>query len=514
MAKSASSRKLTDSGSFPFAIFLLIVMTGLTSCGGPSASFRSRGGGGGTPGAPCTLQAPSTNSASTKLGVGTSGASTFMDLHVGSSDLISSVSVPYGSLRLWDTSTGWAQINTANGAYDFSTLDGFVNASSGIDLLYNLARTPNWASSNPGDTSCAYNTNDFPNGGGNGQCWPPKDLNSDGSGTDQDWINWVTAVAQRNAGPYGNKIKYFEIWNEWNIPKFWQGTTAQLVRMEQDARCVVEGPPVGMSCNSNSSFPSGKGLDPAARIVTPSPVGAFQSNLNSVATNLSTFFGTRVGGIAGGTFSDVIGFHGYVGTTASSGLCPSPEDVNTVVDDLNNTVLSSPTEAAGKPWFNTEGGWSKASQEGFTDPDRQAAFLARYFLLQRSLGVERVYWYRWDATQTFGGALWTQSAGITEAGDAWKEVSKWIEGATLLSACTADGSVWSCPFTRSGGYLALAVWDTGEDCQNGTCRTSNYPVPAGYTQYLDLAGNSTNTSAGSTIQIGAKPILLENGTLP
>ena len=517
MARTVSSRKKqTDSGSLRFTILLLIAMTGLTSCGGPTASFRSRGGGGGggVPGAPCNPPSPITNSGKVTLGVGTTGSSSYMDLHVGSSDILNTVTIPYGSLRLWDTSTGWAQINTSPGVYDFTNVTGFVDsAPEGVDLLYNLARTPHWASSNANDSTCSYNTTDFPNGGGNGQCWPPTDLNSDGSGTDLDWINWVTAIAQQNKNVYGSKIKYFEIWNEWNIPKFWQGSPAQLVRMEQDARCVVEGPPEGHSCNSNSSFPKGTGLNTAAKIVTPSPVGA-HPELNEVSLQLNTYFGTKVGGVGGGTFSDVIGFHGYVGTQTGSGLCPNPEEVTTVVDDMNSTVLSFPTEAGGKPWFNTEGGWSKAPDEGFTDPDRQAAFLARYFLLQRSLGVERVYWYRWDATSTFGGALWTKSGGITEAGDAWGEVSKWIEGATLLSACSTSNTVWSCAFSRSGGYLALAVWDVGTDCTTTNCVTTNYTVPAGYTQYLDLAGKSTGTSAGSTIQIGAKPILLENGTLP
>ena len=517
MAKRPSSEtKFIGLFGYLLSILPLVALAGLVACGGGGASFHQTGGGGGGGGngAPCTLPPAITSSPSTFLGVGTSGALTFVDLHVGSSDLISSVSVPFGSLRLWDTSTGWAQINTAPGVYDFtSTLDGFVNSASGVDLLYNLARTPNWASSNPNDSSCAYNTNDFPNGGGNGQCWPPKDLNTDGSGTDRDWIDWVTAVAQRNAGQYRNKIKYFEIWNEWNIPKFWQGTPAQLVRMEQDARCVVEGPPVGFSCNANSSFPSGTGLNSAAKIVTASAVGA-HPDLNAVSTNMSNYFGTSVGGVAGGTFADVIGFHGYVGTTANSGLCPSPEEVTTVVDDLNGIL---PAIDIGKPWFNTEGGWSKASEEGFLDPDRQAAFLARYFLLQRSLGVERVYWYRWDATQTYGGALWTKSAGPTEAASAWSEVEKWIVGNTLISACTPNAggnpSAWSCGLIN-GTWKGLAVWDAGQDCTSGSCPTSSFTVPAGgYTQYLDLAGN-TNTVSGGTVPIGAKPILLENGTLP
>jgi hypothetical protein len=496
-------------------IILLVGLTGLTACGGGTGIREVQiGGGGGNPSPNCvTAVTASVDPAISKVpttsaGLGTVTPSAFMDLHVGSSNLIPDVTIPYGSLRLWDTGTGWAQINTASGVFDFSSLDGFVDAApSGVDLLYNLARVPTWASSNPTDSSCSY---DSSGEGGPGQCDPPIDLNSDGSGTDQDWINWVSAVASRNAGQYGDKIKYFEIWNEWNISLFWTGTPAQLVRMEQDARCVVEGPPAGKSCNPNSNFPPGTtALDPAAKIVSPSPVGA-ATDLNEVSIELTKYFGIAVGGNNGGSFADEIGFHGYVSTATSSDPCPVPEDVNTVVDDLSNTVQSFQNEAAGKPWFDTEDSWGKAPDEGFNDPDRQAAFLARDFLLQRSLGVARVYWYRWDATQTYGGALWTATDGITEAGTADGIVHGWIDGATLSSACTVNGTVWQCGFTRSGGQ-ALAVWDASQDCLNGTCTTSNFAVPSGYTQYVDVTGNVTSVS-GATAPIGAKPILLENSS--
>jgi hypothetical protein len=237
--------------------------------------------------------------------------------------------------------------------------------------------------------------------------------------------------------------------------------------------------------------------------------------LNSVQTNLTTYFGAKVGGISGGTFADVIGFHGYVGTKSSSYPCPNPEEVNTVVNGLNTAVSSNPLQAAGKPWFNTEGGWSKAGDEGFTDPDQQSAFLARYFLLQRSLGVDRVYWYRWDATQSVSYALWDAPNGpVSEAGNADGEVNAWLVGATVSSACTANQSVWSCGLTRPGGYKALAVWDAAQTCTKGVCTTSNFTVPSGYTEYLDLTGKSTSVSSGATVAIGAKPILLENGSLP
>ena len=45
--------------------------------------------------------------------------------------------------------------------------------------------------------------------------------------------------------------------------------------------------------------------------------------------------------------------------------------------------------------------------------------------------------------------------------------------------------------------------------QPGACTTSSFAFPAGYTRYSDLAGN-TNTLTGSTVAIGAKPLLLIN----
>ena len=497
----------------PFLRFLqravpLLTLAGLISCGGSSNTpgGRGGGGGGGGGGADCKQPVAFPTSPVSQLGVGQVVPDTFLDLHLAVAAGIQWPTVPFGGLRLWDTATGWAQINTANGVYDWSNLDGFVSASQAhsVDLLYNLARLPTWISSNPTDSSCSYSDSSE---GGPGQCDPPTDLNSDGTGTDAAWIAWVSAVATR----YRGEIKFYEIWNEWNASLFWLGTPAQLVRFEQDARCVIEGPPAGLNCNPNSAFPSGTALDPSAKIVSPSPVGS-ASTLNAVETNLQTYFGTTVNGYAGGQFADIIGFHGYV-SSGMSGFCPIPENVITVIDDMNSAITGASGEP-GKPWFDTEDGWSKASDEGFLDQDREAAFLARYDMIQASMGVARGYWYRWDSTANYEGALWTQSTGPIEAVSAWQEVSKWMVGATLSSACKVSGTVWQCGFTRSGGYQAIAVWDASQDCLNGSCTTtSNFTVPSGYNESRDLTDTVTTISGGTT-PIGAKPVLLENGPIP
>jgi hypothetical protein len=232
--------------------------------------------------------------------------------------------------------------------------------------------------------------------------------------------------------------------------------------------------------------------------------------LSAVKDNLTTYFGTTVGGQSGGAFADIIGFHGYV-STCKSGICPIPEEVITVIDDMNSAIQGAPGEI-GKPWFDTEDSWSKAADEEFLDQDREAAFLARYELLQWSMGVTRGYWYRWDSTQSNEGSLYANGTTI-EAVNAWDEVSKWMVGATLSIPCTVEGSVWQCGFTRSG-YSALAVWDASQDCLKGTCATAAFTVPlGGYTFYRDLTGAETSIS-GSTVPLGAKPILLETAKLP
>jgi hypothetical protein len=86
--------------------------------------------------------------------------------------------------------------------------------------------------------------------------------------------------------------------------------------------------------------------------------------------------------------------------------------------------------------------------------------------------------------------------------------------ATLSTACTVNANVWTCGFTRAGGYQALAVWNNAQDCLKGSCPTVPFTVPAGgYTKYRDLTGAETSIT-GTTVPIGAKPILLETGTLP
>jgi hypothetical protein len=68
----------------------------------------------------------------------------------------------------------------------------------------------------------------------------------------------------------------------------------------------------------------------------------------------------------------------------------------------------------------------------------------------------------------------------------------------------ASNSTWTCALTRSGGYQAVAIWNSAG--------TMSYTPAPQYTQYLDLAGH-TNPVNGS-VTIGYNPILLVSSAPP
>ena len=136
------------------------------------------------------------------------------------------------------------------------------------------------------------------------------------------------------------------------------------------------------------------------------------------------------------------------------------------------------------------------------DQELQAAWLARYFLLQAGKGVARVYWYGWGLGQW--GTLSFPTGQVNLAGAAYGEVYNWLVGSTM-SACSVapDRNTWSCSLTRPGGYRALAVWSTSGE-------RALTPVPA-YKRYRDLAGHEFPVR--DPVRIGLKPILLETRAL-
>jgi len=106
---------------------------------------------------------------------------------------------------VWRGSWGWDDYEPEPGRYDFAWLGRFVRLadSSGISLRPYLGYTPAWAA----------------RGGKDEHPWndPPKRID--------DWTRFVSALAERLASH--SSVKSYEIYNEENVPLWWDGTVEQ-----------------------------------------------------------------------------------------------------------------------------------------------------------------------------------------------------------------------------------------------------------------------------------------------
>ena len=452
---------------------------------------------------------------------------------------------PFSADRLWGTGAAWPQLQPTNGAFNWKHLDDWMAllATNGVTHVeFTLSGVARWASSDPNNTKAVCDLTTVLPPTYYGSCDPPSDLNSDGTGADQYWRNWVAGVAQRlqsDGSTYGITIDSYEPWNEFtreinNITYgnqvSWAGTNEQLVRMVQDARCIIVGNLGGSQATEASggqtceqvlqSVGLSAPVDPSALFLSPS-TGIGGSKL---IANWDSYMNTPGAADAADAFAP----HLY----KTDPVMP-PE---TVILPALLAFESDPTVAAGvqngKPVWATEGSWDENSD--LPNADDQASYVTREFLiLSSTANIPRYYWYSLDdACKTpgcdnvsdpqGGGTLLIPPGSSTctnpngciqEAGVAYGQVFKWMVGATQTTPCgpiSSDSTIWTCDFSRSSpaGYQAEAIWDISQTC-SPTCTTTPVTVSSAYVQYRDLAGNVTPI-VNSTVPVGEKPILLEN----
>lgn len=399
---------------------------------------------------------------------------TFFGMHVKNPAVISNIPVKFGTIGPMPGSA-WKWVEPKQNQWNWGGLDTWVKAANhqGYDVLYTFLRTPAWA--------------------GSSQTAPPSDLDSQspcdppatGAG-DCMFKSFVTTLVTR----YKGKIKFYQMWNEPNSSGFWTGTPADLAHMAKDAFAIIHT------------------IDPAAQVLTPatSPSGYPRPHDQWLADYL------RAGGAQA---ADIGSWHGYL--QATTFVAPWPERADSPTPGCTVGTWKCPGSVldtyrrirsvmdangmAGKQLWDTEGGWgvNDDRHSDLPDPTDQAAWVARWFIVQAGAGVNRAIWYMFDAADGWG-ALWDQDAGLHPAGVAYQQVYNWLNGATI-SPCVGKHNIWSCDLTRPDGYTARIVWSSTAG--------ATYPVPPQFTNALDLTGNQQQISGGS-VPITSAPILLEN----
>jgi hypothetical protein len=386
----------------------------------------------------------------------------------------------------------WPYIETSRGVYDFSFYDEYAaiaprEGPGGIVAVMDLTlgMTPGWAVSNH---STCRNTPD-----GVVKCQAPPD-------NIQDWKDFVTAVVQHyngssSARPY---IKYYEIWNEWNVNDatngFYSGTIPQLVALEQAACTIIHAQVVNFSL-----------------VVAPSTVGSASSANDQAPQKLQQFFNA-----GGNNCIDAVSFHGNLGLMS---LNPYPlpgegcaqSGCNGTIVEITNSYrqILNTNGLQTTPLLDTEGGFESAN---ITDSDQRAAWLAQFYVLQGGLfnadELQWVSWFTWGSPGVAGN-IETANRTPDTAGIAYNQVYNWMFG-RLPSACTKSGTVWTCDLTGAASYQAEIFWDDSKTCNSGNCTTGAQIAPGWAVRSRDLTGKITTITGGSNVQVGLKPIILEN----
>ena len=384
-----------------------------------------------------------------------------------------------GLLRLHDSGTYWAQLNTAAATYSWTALDDWLDLIAShepVNVSQVFTWTPCWDSTTGTcgiDPSAPTGTNGYPG-----------DLVASGS---PSFNAFVTAFVE-HCSPHGNcvanEIKYYEMWNEWDISFHWTGSMQQLYQMVAPAAAII------------------RANVPGAVLFTPSAT----PDSNTYQSDLSNWLAYEN---ANGKISDWVAWHVYLTNGTTTINTPEVQWAT-----YNQNLIAAQQSVAGwsnVPWVDSETNFNGAPPPGLNyqcpssaTPNPPTTFslndctgmIARWQILHDSNGSSGLYWYYW--LDTIG------SNANYEPAYYW--LMQYENGATYPSAATytttAGIQSWTAPLTEGNGTSAMWVWTPSEA---GT----TFTVPSGFTDYRDLGGGTTGVTAGQTITLVVEPILLE-----
>jgi hypothetical protein len=351
--------------------------------------------------------------------------------------------VPFAGWRL--SHTNWADLEPQKDNWYFTLLDRYADWADQhhTEILMPLAYTPTWASSVP-DAKTDVEANAPP-----GLSGPPQNM--------EDWKNFVRTIATR----YKGRIHVFEIWNEPNRPQSWVGDVDTMITMTQQAREIL------------------KEIDPHNIVVAPAP------EQERGAPWLEEFL--RKGGAR---YVDVIAYHFYVGQKPPETMVPLIQKVR---------GLMAQYHTGERPLWNTEAGWLGPNH---LPAGEAAGYLARAYILNWAGGVNRFYWYAWEA-HNFTEVQLTEkdNTALTPAGVAYRTVEQWMIGSVLNRCVNSSDGFWVCDLSRNGSESHI-VWNPGSD------RTFTLPQNWNATRIIDLQAHESPFS-GNSISVGAQPVLLQ-----
>jgi len=245
----------------------------------------------------------------------------------------------------------WPAIEPSKNQFNWTTSDYVIQYcySENISILAVLSYTPEWANGNSGDHTAMF-----------------LDVN--------DWKNFISAVVNR----YKDKIKYWEIWNEPNLQRFFKGSQSDYF--------------------GNILIPAAeviKQIDTTASIVAPAISVMNSNNWNEWMDKAIEYK----------QYIDILSFHCYKSDAVS--LITRITTGNPIMGDSYKAVGYYIKKYNGICWL-TETGW-EADEVGETL--QKAYYKTFYDYIKNSNLIQRVFFYELmdDVNQTYTYGVYTNS---------------------------------------------------------------------------------------------------------
>lgn len=362
-----------------------------------------------------------------------------------------------GTVRLWDSGTGWAILNPAAGTYDWQNLDTWLDLIAEHQpraAIYTFGHVPCWITTG----KCTNQQWD------NWSPGPPRDLTPNGSPAFNAFVQALTQHCSPAGHCVKHYIRYWEMWNEANRPKSWTGTIGQLYDMFKPVIAIL------------------RNNIPDAITSTPPVCGGHAEWM----TPWMILENTK------GRLSDYYGFHVYL-------LDAAPETrIHMVWHMLSAKTANGWSNV---PWMNTETNFINTTYTCSTQftPEDCRGQLVRWHIMQFAEqgtygeGATHIGWYNWESISHGGYDTY------------YYTMMQWLMGAHFTGSCTTQGTVWACPLTEASGATALIVWNAA-----GNSKYTPGTQYVNYKYFNDTYGGATQPlSSGHPTTIGVIPIMFQ-----
>jgi len=364
----------------------------------------------------------------------------FWGMHVASPIGEAFPDAPVSVVNLTTAQTYWPNVETAPGVRSWDRLDSIVATAedNGATPVLVLGFSPDFHSTGSGETARSV----------------MPDVKA--------WESYVRAVAER----YGDRIAY-QIWPEPNIVSNWSGTPAEMAELTIRAGDVLDQ------------------AAPGATVVA----AATTLRLGSQRRWMDRFWGASYDGRSPADVADV------------AAIDPFPKEKGTPEDSVDlvcEAVGILEKHGADVPVWTNEINYGVPSGGGATDvspyPDaKQAAYVARTYLLNAAVGVDSAQWLGWARYPGMAIAM-TEEDGATPtaAALAFSAVHDWLAGGPR-PVCTVERKHYTCTTPD-----LVIHWSVGKEM--------TVPVPEGVRQVRRVDGTSGGVPEGGRVTVGQQPV--------